>query len=83
MNWSSAERPGLDYSFLQCGESIANVLAASAIMPLAACAGYSLAFLMVWLCGLVLLVPLFLAARRLAPLCCDHTSPTQSLPAIL
>lgn len=72
MNWSSADRPGLDYSFLQCGESIANVLAASAIMPLAASAGYSLAFLMVWLCGLVLLVPLILAARRLAPLSCDR-----------
>ncbi|WP_281702006.1 MFS transporter [Acetobacter malorum] len=83
MNWSSAERPGLDYSFLQCGESVANVFAASAIMPLASSAGYSQAFLVVWLCGLVLLAPLLLAARRLSPLCCDSTSTAQPLPIIL
>lgn len=71
MNWSSAERPGMDYSFLQCGESVANILAASVIMPLAAHAGYSHAFLAVWLCGFVLLIPLVIAARRLAPQCCD------------
>lgn len=72
MNWSSAERPGMDYSFLQCGESVANVLAASAIMPLAASAGYAQAFLAVWLGGVALLIPLLLAARRLSSLCCDN-----------
>ncbi|WP_254604692.1 MFS transporter [Acetobacter syzygii] len=67
MNWSSAERPGTDYSFLQCGESLTNVLAGLSIPPLAAIVGYEGIFLIVWGIGAGLLFLLALATRKLRP----------------
>ena len=73
MNWSSAKRPGMDYSFLQCGESAANVAAACLVTPVAAAMGYAHTFLGIWLVGVALLGVQLLAAQKLKGLCCDDT----------
>ena len=69
MNWSSEERPGMDYSFLQCGESLANVLAGISIAPLASVIGYNRSFLITWIAGAFTLLLVVSATRRLAGLC--------------
>ncbi|NHN93573.1 MFS transporter [Acetobacter sicerae] len=76
MNWSSEERPGMDYSFLQCGESLANVLAGMSIAPLASVIGYSRTFLTTWIVGAFTLLLVVTAARKLAGLC-DDTEPSK------
>ncbi|WP_415486620.1 MFS transporter [Acetobacter sp.] len=72
MNWSSENRPGTDYSFLQCGESLANVLAGSAIAPLASMIGYGRTFLVTWIVGVIMLLFIVMATRKLSGLCCDE-----------
>ncbi|WP_228142431.1 MFS transporter [Acetobacter ascendens] len=74
MNWSSEERPGTDYSFLQCGESLANVIAGMSIAPLASIIGYSRTFLITWITGAFILLFVVSAIRKLAGLC-DDTMP--------
>ncbi|MGO3518509.1 MAG: hypothetical protein ACTINM_08485 [Acetobacter cibinongensis] len=71
MNWSSVERPGTDYSVLQCGESLANVLAGFLVAPLASVLGYMPTFFGIWGVGAGLLGVLLLAVKKLATLCCD------------
>ena len=78
MNWSSEERPGTDYSFLQCGESLANVLAGMSIAPLASVIGYSRTFLVAWIAGAFALLLVVTAARKLAGLCEDTEPSKQS-----
>ncbi|MEJ5118670.1 MFS transporter [Gluconobacter cerinus] len=78
MNWSSEERPGTDYSFLQCGESLANVLAGMSIAPLASVIGYSRTFLVAWIAGAFALLLVVTAARKLAGLCEDNEPSKQS-----
>ncbi|WP_291365481.1 permease [Acetobacter sp. UBA5411] len=73
MNWSSEERPGMDYSFLQCGESLANVLAGLSIAPLASVIGYDKTFLITWMTGAFVLLCLLLAVRNLSDVCPDGT----------
>lgn len=73
MNWSSSERPGTDYSFLQCGESLTNVLAGLSMPPMAAIVGYEGIFLIVWGIGAGLLLLLALATRKLRPYTKQHT----------
>lgn len=74
MNWSSENRPGTDYSFLQCGESLANVLAGSSIAPLASMIGYGRTFLVTWIVGVIMLMFIMISTRKLAGLCCDESS---------
>lgn len=74
MNWSSEERPGTDYSFLQCGESLANVIAGMSIAPLASIIGYSRTFLITWITGAFILLFVVSAIRKLAGLCDDTMS---------
>lgn len=74
MNWSSENRPGTDYSFLQCGESLANVLAGSSIAPLASMIGYGRTFLVTWTVGVIMLMFIMISTRKLAGLCCDESS---------
>ncbi|MGY8605594.1 MFS transporter [Gluconobacter cerinus] len=76
MNWSSEERPGTDYSFLQCGESLANVLAGMSIAPLASVIGYSRTFLVAWIAGAFALLLVVTSARKLAGLC-EGTEPSK------
>lgn len=75
MNWSSTKQPGTDYSFLQCGESLTNVLAGLSIPPLASMLGYSGTFLALWGMGACVLPLLVLASRKLDYLCSgEHLS---------
>ena len=51
MNWASPQRPGTDYTAMQCCESLANGLAAGAIGGLGQHWGYGHAFAVAWLAG--------------------------------
>lgn len=66
MNWSSEERPGTDYSFLQCGESLANVLSSISILPLAAVIGYRNTSLITAIFGAFMLIFVLLATRNIS-----------------
>lgn len=70
MNWSSKQQPGTDYSFLQCGESLTNVLAGLSITPLAALIGYDRTFLALWGAGALLLPFLAQASQKISH--CRH-----------
>ncbi|BFO55168.1 hypothetical protein [Acidovorax sacchari] len=65
MNWASPERPGTDYTAMQCCESLANALAAGAIGGLGARWGYGPAFAAAWGTGFVVLGLMALALARL------------------
>lgn len=65
MDWSSTKQPGTDYSFLQCGESLTNVLAGLSITPLAASIGYNDTFLALWGAGALLLPFLAQASQKI------------------
>ncbi|MFT8957820.1 MAG: MFS transporter [Gluconobacter oxydans] len=65
MDWSSDERPGIDYSFLQCGESLTNVFAGLSIVPLASLIGYGQTLLITWITGILMLFFVMSATRKL------------------
>lgn len=65
MNWASPERPGTDYTAMQCSESLANAVAAGAIGGLGARWGYGPAFAAAWGAGVVVLGLMALALVRL------------------
>ncbi|MFT8345957.1 MFS transporter [Gluconobacter oxydans] len=65
MDWSSDERPGTDYSFLQCGESLTNVFAGLSIVPLASLIGYGQTLLITWITGILMLFFVMPATRKL------------------
>lgn len=65
MNWASPERPGTDYTAMQCCESLANGVAAGAIGGLGARWGYGMAFAAAWVAGVVVLALMALAVARL------------------
>lgn len=65
MNWASPERPGTDYTAMQCCESLANAVAAGAIGGLGARWGYGTAFAAAWGAGVVVLALIALAVARL------------------
>ncbi|MGE8655516.1 MAG: MFS transporter [Achromobacter sp.] len=51
MNWASPQRPGTDFTAMQCCESLANGLAAGVIGGLSQRVGYGHAFALAWLAG--------------------------------
>ena len=51
LNWASPERPGTDYTVMQCSESLMNAVAAGAIGGLGQKLGYGGAFALVWVAG--------------------------------
>lgn len=51
MNWASPERPGTDYTAMQCCESLTNMLGASLIGSLGQAFGYVSVFAWAWLVG--------------------------------
>jgi MFS transporter (putative signal transducer) len=65
MNWASPERPGTDYTAMQCCESLTNALAAGAIGGLGQSLGYANAFAGAWAAGVLVFVLLALAVPRL------------------
>jgi MFS transporter (putative signal transducer) len=65
MNWASPERPGTDYTAMQCCESLANALAAGAIGGLGASRGYGWAFAAAWAAGLGVLLLVCAALPRI------------------
>lgn len=65
MNWASPERPGTDYTAMQCCESLANAVAASAIGSLGAHWGYAMTFAAAWAAGAVVLALIAVAVARL------------------
>ncbi|MCW5260609.1 permease [Verminephrobacter eiseniae] len=66
MNWASPERPGTDYTAMQCCESLANAVAAGAIGGLGQRWGYGMAFGAAWLAGVLAVAFVALGLRRLA-----------------
>jgi MFS family permease len=65
MNWASPERPGTDYTAMQCCESLANAVAAGVIGGLGARWGYGTAFAVAWGTGFLVLGLMALAVVRL------------------
>lgn len=65
MNWASPQRPGTDYTAMQCCESLANALAAGAIGGLGASQGYGWAFAAAWAAGLAVLLLIWAALPRI------------------
>lgn len=65
MNWASPERPGTDYTAMQCCESLANAAAAGAIGSLGARQGYGWAFAAAWAAGLAVLLLIWAALPRI------------------
>lgn len=65
MNWASPDRPGTDYTAMQCSESLANAVAAGAIGGLGASWGYGAAFAAAWVAGLAVLALILAALPRI------------------
>lgn len=65
MNWASRERPGTDYSAMQCSETVMNACAAGAIGGLGQSLGYAATFAWVWVAGAMTWVILAASLRRL------------------
>jgi len=51
MNWASRERPGTDYTAMQCCESLTNMLGASLVGGLGQAFGYAPVYAAAWLAG--------------------------------
>jgi len=51
MNWASPQRPGTDFTAMQCCENLSNSLAMGVIAGLGQSLGYSRAFALTWLAG--------------------------------
>lgn len=66
MNWASPERPGTDFSALQCCESMANAMAAGAIAGLGESWGYGRAFAAAWGAGLLAAALIAFALPRIS-----------------
>lgn len=65
MNWASPERPGTDYTAMQCCESLGNALAAGAIGGLGQKLGFGAAFACAWAASAVVLVLVAVGLPRL------------------
>ncbi|KRE88742.1 hypothetical protein ASG87_09240 [Frateuria sp. Soil773] len=79
MNWASPERPGTDYTAMQCCESLGNAVAAGAIGGLGQKLGFGAAFACAWAASAVVLalVAMGLPRLRLAA----ASAPSESLGA--
>jgi hypothetical protein len=65
MNWASRERPGTDYTAMQCCESLTNMLGASMVGGLGQAFGYSHVFAGAWLAGALAWLLIAFCLRRL------------------
>lgn len=65
MNWASPERPGTDYTVMQCCESLANAVAAGAIGGLGQRWGYGSAFALAWVAGALVALLIAFSLRRI------------------
>ncbi|BCN38655.1 MFS transporter [Alicycliphilus denitrificans] len=67
MNWARPQAPGTDFTAMQCGENLSNVLAAGAIGAVGQALGYAQAFALAWgaASGLLVLLAFCLPRVRL------------------
>ena len=65
MNWARPQAPGTDFTAMQCGENLANVLAAGAIGAVGQALGYAQAFALAWGAGALALLIVAFGLRRL------------------
>ncbi|GGJ86924.1 MFS transporter [Pseudomonas matsuisoli] len=65
MNWASHERPGTDYSAMQCCESLTNMVGASIVGGLGQAFGYSNVFASAWVAGAMAWLLIAFCLRRL------------------
>ena len=65
MNWASRERPGTDYTAMQCCESLTNMLGASLIGGLGQAFGYAPVYAAAWLTGALALLLIAFCLRRM------------------
>ncbi|QTD43620.1 MFS transporter [Ottowia testudinis] len=67
MNWARPQAPGTDFTVMQCGENLSNVLAAGAIGAVGQALGYAQAFALAWgaASGLLVLLAFCLPRVRL------------------
>lgn len=70
MNWASPRRPGVDYTAMQCCESLGSTVAIGAIAPLAGLFGYGHAFAGLWLLSWLLCAIAVVCLSRVQ-LCAD------------
>lgn len=64
MNWSSADRPGTDFTAMQCCESLSSVVAAGLVAGLGQMIGYARVFGYVWIAsGLILVIVAWILPR--------------------
>ncbi|WP_437881420.1 MFS transporter [Pseudomonas sp. LRF_L74] len=65
MNWAAPERPGTDYTAMQCCESLTNMVGASVIGGLGQAFGYANAFVGAWLAGALAWLLIAVCLRRM------------------
>ncbi len=65
MNWASPDRPGADFTAMQCCESVGNAVATGAIGVAVASLGYGAAFAWAWGLAVVVWGAAFVSLRRI------------------
>ncbi|MCA8093722.1 MFS transporter [Burkholderia anthina] len=65
MNWASPERPGADFTAMQCCESVGNAMAAGAIGAAVAVLGYGAAFAGAWGLAVLVWIAAFVSLRKI------------------
>ncbi len=65
MNWASKERPGTDFTVMQCCEGFGNAIAAGMIGGIAQTYGYGNAFAIAWISAAVILLITVICVPRM------------------